>query len=172
MPESSRPLTTTMTILGIDPGIGRMGYAIVKAGGGQAILAACGCITTPPRTPDPARLLEIKNDLAAIIKKWKPEVMCIENLYFSRNTTTAMSVGQARGVAIVMAAESGMRIIEMTPQQVKISVTGYGKAEKSQVQKMLLAIFKLKKVPRPDDAADAAAVAWAGIGRVNIFKYK
>lgn len=157
-----------MIILGIDPGIGRMGYAIVRQDKGKSDLIDCGCITTPTNTSDAARLLEIKKDLETIIKKYKPEVFCIESLYFATNAKTAMSVSQARGVALVMAAEAGMKIIEMTPLQVKMSITGYGKAEKSQVQKMLLSIFKLKKVPKPDDAADAAAIAWAGIGRIKL----
>jgi crossover junction endodeoxyribonuclease RuvC len=161
-----------MTILGIDPGLGRMGYAIVKSEGGKAVLSECGCITTPPKTPEDARLLEIKNDLSSIIQKWKPGVLCIETLYFAKNSTTAMSVGQARGVAVVMAAEAGMDIIEISPLQVKMSITGYGKAEKSQVQKMLLSIFKIKKIPKPDDAADAAAIAWAGMGRIKLNRLK
>ncbi len=157
-----------MTILGIDPGIGRMGYAILKSSGNQHILSECGCITTPANTPEPGRLLEIKQDLDAIIKKYKPEVLCIESLYFAANSKTAMSVGQARGVAIVTAAEHGLRVIEITPLQVKIAITGYGKAEKAQVQKMLLTLLKLKKIPKPDDAADAAAIAWAGTGRIKL----
>lgn len=161
-----------MIILGIDPGIGRMGYAIVKNEGSKASLIDCGCITTPPKTEDAQRLLEIKKDLDTIIKKWRPEVACIESLYFATNAKTAMSVGQARGVAIVTAAEHKMQIIEMTPLQVKMSITGYGKAEKSQVQKMLLTIFDIKKIPKPDDAADAAAIAWAGIGRIKYSKFK
>ncbi|MBX4187566.1 MAG: crossover junction endodeoxyribonuclease RuvC [Candidatus Doudnabacteria bacterium] len=161
-----------MIILGIDPGLGRMGYAIIKSSGSQAILSECGCITTPPKTSDPGRLLEIKNDLEAIIKKWKPEVMCIESLFFAANSKTAMSVGQARGVALVVAAQHGLDILEMTPLQVKIAITGYGKAEKTQVQKMLLTLLKLQKIPKPDDAADAAAIAWAGIGRVKLSKLK
>lgn len=161
-----------MTILGIDPGIGRMGYAIIKHGNNQSILSECGCITTPAKTPEPTRLLEIKKDLETIIKKWKPEILCIESLFFAANTKTAMSVGQARGVALVIAAEYGLNIIEMTPLQVKMSITGYGKAEKSQVQKMLLTILKLKKIPKPDDAADAAAIAWAGIGRIKMSSLK
>ncbi|HYC79553.1 MAG TPA: crossover junction endodeoxyribonuclease RuvC [Candidatus Binatia bacterium] len=161
-----------MTILGIDPGIGRMGYAIIKHQNSQSVLSECGCITTPAGTPDPDRLLEIREDLDVIMKKWKPDILCIESLYFAANSKTAMSVGQARGVALVTAAEHGLDIIEMTPLQVKIAVTGYGKAEKSQVQKMLLSILKLNKIPKPDDAADAAAIAWAGIGRVRLAKIK
>ncbi len=145
-----------------------MGYAIVRHVAGKSDLLDCGCITTPAKIPDAERLLEIKNDLSTIINKYQPEVFCIETLYFYNNAKTVMSVAQARGVALVMAAEAKMKIIEMTPLQVKMSVTGYGKAEKSQVQKMLLAIFKLKKVPKPDDAADAAAIAWAGTSRIKL----
>lgn len=161
-----------MIILGIDPGIGRMGYALIKSESGKAVLTECGCITTEPHSPEPERLLEIKKDLDSIIRKWKPDTLCIESLYFAANSKTAMSVGQARGVAIVTAAERKMQIIEMTPLQVKIAITGYGKAEKKQVQKMLLSILKLKKVPKPDDAADAAAIAWAGIGRIKYSNLK
>jgi crossover junction endodeoxyribonuclease RuvC len=159
-----------MKILGIDPGIGRMGYAVIKSEHGDAALVECGCITTIANTPDPERLLEIKKDLDFILKKWKPEALCIESLFFAANSKTAMSVGQARGVAILAAAENKLKIIEITPLQVKIALTGYGKAEKRQVQKMLLQILKLKKIPKPDDAADAAAIAWAGIGRVRFSK--
>lgn len=158
----------SMVILGIDPGIGRMGYAIIKHQNSQTQVLECGCITTMPKEAEPKRLLEIKNDLQQIIKKLKPEILCIESLYFAANSKTAMSVGQARGVAIVTAAEHRLKIIEITPLQVKIALTGYGRAEKSQVQTMLLKIFKLKKIPKPDDAADALAIAWAGISRVKI----
>lgn len=149
-----------------------MGYAIVGGTAAQPILVECGCITTAPKTPEPGRLLELKNDLEAIIKKHQPDILSIESLYFANNAKTAMSVGQARGVAIVTAAAKGLQVIEITPLQVKMSITGYGKAEKSQVQKMLLTIFNLKKIPKPDDAADAAAIAWAGIGRIKYSKLK
>lgn len=158
-------------IIGIDPGIGRMGYAVVSGTASKPVLIECGCITTEPKSAEPDRLLEIQNDLEAIIKKHKPNILCIESLYFANNAKTAMSVGQARGVAIVTAASKDMQIIEITPLQVKMSITGYGKAEKSQVQRMLLTIFNLKKIPKPDDAADAAAVAWAGIGRIKHSKF-
>jgi crossover junction endodeoxyribonuclease RuvC len=147
-----------------------MGYAFIESKNGRVTLLESGCITTPTNTPDPQRLLEIKNDLEKLINKRKPAIFCIESLYFAANSKTAMSVGQARGVALLAAAEHGMQIIEMTPLQVKIAVTGYGKAEKSQVQRMLMTLLKIKKVPKPDDAADAAAIAWAGIGRVRMLK--
>ena len=149
-----------------------MGYAMITAEGNKAQILECGCITTPAKTPDADRLLEIKRDLEVIIKKWKPEVMSIESLYFTNNAKTAMSVGQARGVAILMAAEHGLQIIEMTPLQVKMAITGYGKADKAQIQRMIPTIFGIKKIPKPDDAADAAAIAWAGIGRIKYSKLK
>ena len=154
-----------MTILGIDPGISRTGYAIIKYEKGEPKLLACGCITTLPKTAEAVRLLEIKNDLASIIKKYRPEAMCVETLFFATNIKTAMAVGQARGVVILLGAEHNLKIIEVSPLQVKIAATGYGKADKAQVQRMIQTILKLKKIPKPDDAADAAAIAWAGIGR-------
>lgn len=159
-----------MIILGIDPGIGRMGYAVIKHQNNQTQVLECGCITTKPGVLEPTRLLEIKKDLEIIIKKHKPEYLSIESLYFAANSKTAMSVGQARGVALVTAAEHKLKIMEITPLQVKIALTGYGKAHKTQVQTMLQKILKLKKIPKPDDAADAAAIAWAGIGRVNYIR--
>ena len=154
-----------MKILGIDPGIARCGYAVIESTGKEIRLLQCGCITTKTGSPDPLRLFEIKRDLEALIKKFRPETMSIESLFFINNQKTAMSVGQARGVAIVTAAEYGLKIIEITPLQVKISTTGYGKADKRQVQTMVVKLLKLKKIPKPDDAADACAIAWAGIGR-------
>ncbi len=154
-----------MIMLGIDPGIGRTGYAVIKQTGKDISLLACGCVTTKAGEPEPRRLLEIKNDIIAIIKKFKPEAVCIESLFFAANAKTAMTVGQARGVVVVTAAEHKLKIIEVTPLQVKIAATGYGKADKNQVQTMIVKLLKLKKIPKPDDAADACAIAWAGIGR-------
>ena len=156
-----------MKILGIDPGIGRTGYAILEQNDKNIILLSCGCITTKPGRPEPERLLEIKKDLTSIIKKFKPEAVCIESLFFAANAKTAMTVGQARGVAVATAAEYKLKIVEVTPLQVKIAATGYGKADKTQVQRMIVTLLKLKKIPKPDDAADAAAIAWAGIGRIK-----
>ncbi len=154
-----------MKILGIDPGIGRTGYALLEQTGNQIVMKECGCITTTIGDAEYHRLLEIKNDLTALIKKMRPDAVCIESLFFAANAKTAMSVGQARGVILVTAAEHKLKIIEVTPLQVKISATGYGKADKRQVQTMIGKLLKLKKIPKPDDAADACAIAWAGIGR-------
>lgn len=154
-----------MKILGIDPGIGRTGYAIIDSS--LTKLLACGCIETLANTANAQRLLEIKKDLEILMKKWKPDTVCIESLFFAANVKTAMIVGQARGIVLMVAAEHGLKIVEVTPLQVKIAATGYGKANKAQVQRMIATILKLKKIPRPDDAADAAAIAWAGIGRIK-----
>ena len=154
-----------MKILGIDPGLGRTGYAILEQNGKDILMLACGVITTETKIPDWQRLLEIKQDLNSLIQKYKPDAICIESLFFFKNAKTVMSVSQARGVVLVTAAEHKLKIIEVTPLQVKIAATGYGKAEKRQVQTMIVKLLKLKKIPTPDDAADAAAIAWAGIGR-------
>lgn len=157
-----------MIILGIDPGIGRTGYAILEHLKNKTKLLEAGCITTLPGEEDPKRLKEIKKDLEAIIKKWKPDTAALESLFFASNAKTAMKVGQARGVILVTMAESNLKIIEITPLQVKISATGYGKADKKQVQTMVQKLLNLEKVPKPDDAADACAIAWAGIGRQKL----
>lgn len=154
-----------MKILGIDPGVGRTGYALLEQTGKNISLIECGCITTKAGMPEPQRLLEIRTDLDKLIKKHRPDAVSIESLFFISNQKTAMSVGQARGVAVVTAAEHRLKIIEVTPLQVKMATTGYGKADKRQVQTMIVKLLKLKKIPRPDDAADAAAIAWAGLGR-------
>ncbi|MBI2607328.1 MAG: crossover junction endodeoxyribonuclease RuvC [Candidatus Doudnabacteria bacterium] len=154
-----------MRILGIDPGTGRTGYAVLEHQKNKTRLLEAGCITTGSTEADSDRLLEIKQDLAQIIKKWEPDTACLESLFFTSNAKTAIKVGQARGVAMVVAAEHKLKIVEVTPLQVKIATTGYGKADKKQVQRMIQKLLNLKKIPKPDDAADAAAIAWAGIGR-------
>ena len=161
-----------MKILGIDPGIGRTGYAIIQQDKNQTALVECGCIETMPGEDEAQRLLEIRQDLNAIIKKYKPDAVCIESLFFTSNQKTAMSVGQARGVVMVTAAEHKLKIINVTPLQVKIAVTGYGKADKRQVQTMVVKLLKLKRIPKPDDAADACAIAWAGLSRMALLKLK
>ncbi len=156
-----------MRILGIDPGIGRTGYALLEQNGNEIVMKVCGCITTKPGDIEYHRLLEIKNDLDALIKRFKPDAVCIESLFFAANAKTAMSVGQARGVILVTVASHKLKIIEVTPLQVKIAATGYGKAEKSQVHRMMQTVLKLKKIPKPDDAADAVAIAWSGLSRMK-----
>ncbi|MBI2355993.1 MAG: crossover junction endodeoxyribonuclease RuvC [Candidatus Doudnabacteria bacterium] len=154
-----------MIILGIDPGIGRTGYAFLQKTGVKITLLESGCITTKPGGQEAHRLAEIKKDLGALIRKRKPDALAVESLFFAANTKTAMSVGQAKGVILLAAAESKLKIVELTPLQVKMSATGYGKADKTQVQRMVAKLLNLKKIPKPDDAADACAIAWAGIGQ-------
>ena len=156
-----------MRILGIDPGLGRTGYALLEQTGNNISLKEVGCITTTIGDVEYKRLLEIKQDLDQLIKKFKPDAVCIESLFFAANVKTAMMVSQARGVILVACAEHKLKIIEVTPLQVKIAATGYGKAGKRQVHRMMQTVLKLKKIPKPDDAADAVAIAWAGIGRMK-----
>ena len=124
-----------------------------------------GYSKTPEETLEKWGKEEMLSDIVWIIRKFKPDAFCVESLFFAANAKTAMMVGQARGVIVVTAAEHKLKIIEVTPLQVKISATGYGKADKRQVQNMMMKILHLKKIPKPDDAADAVAIAWAGIGR-------
>lgn len=159
-----------MKILGIDPGIGRTGYALLEQTDNKIALKECGCITTGVGEPEYERLAEIRSDLNALIRKMRPDAVCVESLFFAANAKTAMSVGQARGVVLVTIADYKLKIIEVTPLQVKIAATGYGKADKAQVHRMMQTVLKLKKIPKPDDAADAVAIAWAGISRVKFLR--
>ena len=148
-----------MRILGIDPGYAIVGFGILEAERGQARLLRCGAINTPAGIPMPRRLLQIQEDLEALIREFSPDVMSIEELFFNTNVTTAIGVAQARGVILAAAARLGVEIFSYNPSQVKIAVVGYGKAEKRQVMEMTRRILGLSAVPRPDDAADAVAIA-------------
>lgn len=149
-----------MLVLGIDPGTATTGYGLVRdLSDGSLEVVDFGVILTPAGSPMPDRLLSIFNYLIEKILLYHPESGAVEKLFFQRNVTTAMSVGQARGVAILAMAQHGMDITEYTPLEVKQAVTGYGGADKNQVQQMVKALLGLKQVPKPDDAADALAVA-------------
>lgn len=148
-----------MRIIGIDPGTGRLGFGVIEAKLGKLTLVDAGIITTPAHTPTPIRLEDIYKNLTEIIADTKPSVMAIEKLFFARNVTTAMSVAEARGVALLAGQQAGMLIEEYTPMQIKQSITGYGKADKKQMQEMVRLQLGLKSVPKPDDAADALAAA-------------
>ena len=148
-----------MRIIGIDPGTGILGFGVVDVIKGKAKLVDAGVITTPPHTPLPDRLEEIYNSLTEIIADTKPAVMSIEKLFFAQNVTTAMSVSHARGVAMLTGKQAGLTIEEYTPLQIKQTLTGYGKADKKQVQEMVRIHLGLKDVPKPDDCADALAAA-------------
>ena len=148
-----------MRILGIDPGLAIVGWGIIESSGGNIRPIAYGAITTPAHTDVEARLLMIQNDLETIINKYKPDEMAVEELFFNTNITTAITVAEARGVIICTAHKLGVKISEYTPLQVKQAVVGYGKAEKHQVIAMVTSLLKLPKPPKPDDTADAVAIA-------------
>lgn len=148
-----------MRILGIDPGTGILGFGVVDSDGSKQTLVTGGVITTPAHTPLDIRLEEIYDGLTDIIAETKPDVMSIEKLFFARNVTTAMSVSHARGVAMLAGKKGNLFIAEYTPLQIKQTLTGYGKADKKQVQEMVRMQLGLKEIPKPDDAADALAAA-------------
>jgi crossover junction endodeoxyribonuclease RuvC len=146
-------------ILGIDPGTGILGFGVIDVERGKAKLVDAGVIRTPVKEDDAVRLLTIYEELSEIIKLNKPDMMSVEKLFFARNVTTAMTVAQDRGVVLLCGMQAGLSIAEYTPMQIKQATTGYGKAEKKQMQEMVRVILQLKEVPRPDDAADALAAA-------------
>lgn len=148
-----------MRIIGIDPGTGILGFGVIDFAQGKTRLVTAGVITTPAHTPDQVRLGEIYDGLTEIIAETKPSVMAIEKLFFNQNITTAMSVSQARGVAMLTGHQAKLRIEEYTPLQIKQTMTGYGKADKKQVQEMVRMQLGLTEVPKPDDCADALAAA-------------
>ena len=148
-----------MRILGIDPGYAIVGFGVLEADRGQARLVRCGAINTQAGVPMPRRLLQIQEDMETLIHTFQPDVMAIEELFFNTNVTTGIGVAQARGVILAAAAKLGVEIFEYPPSQVKQAVVGYGKAEKRQVMDMTKRLLKLSAVPKPDDAADAVALA-------------
>ena len=148
-----------MIILGIDPGLAIVGWGVVESVRGNVRPIAFGAITTPAHTDIESRLLTIKTDLEKIIEKYKPDEMAVEELFFTNNITTGIAVAEARGVILCTAHALGVKIAEYTPLQVKQAVVGYGKAEKKQVIAMVTSILKLPKPPKPDDTADAVAIA-------------
>lgn len=149
-----------MRILGIDPGTGILGFGVIEVDAkNKTALVDAGVIRTPVKQPDSERLLTIYNELAEIIKELKPKVMAVEKLFFAQNVTTAMSVSQARGVVLLIGEQHGLDLYEYTPLQIKMALTGYGRADKKQMQEMVRVILGLKAIPKPDDCADALAAA-------------
>jgi len=149
-----------MIILGIDPGTATTGYALIKKQKNNSFeIVDFGVISTKKTKSDSERLLEVQKDLAKIISKYKPEIAGVEKLYFENNAKTAMTVSQARGVVLLTLQQKKVKLQEFTPLQVKSMICGYGKAEKKQVQLMVQKTFNLKSLPKPDDAADALAIA-------------
>lgn len=148
-----------MRIIGIDPGTGILGFGVVDIKNGKMKLVTAGVVTTPAHTPLDVRLEDIFDSLTDIIEETKPDAMSIEKLFFARNVTTAMSVSHARGVAMLAGRKGRLPIAEYTPLQIKQTLTGYGKADKKQVQEMVRIQLGLTEVPKPDDCADALAAA-------------
>lgn len=144
--------------LGIDPGTARLGYGIIQGGLNPKLIDA-GLIETWPDEPMADRLVTLYDGVRELLAEYQPDVLAIEQLFFARNVTTAITVGQARGVVILAAAQSAVPVAEYTPSEIKQAVTGYGKADKPQMQEMVRMILKLNTIPQPDDAADALAVA-------------
>ncbi len=148
-----------MIILGIDPGIAIVGYGIVEYNGNKFRTIAYGAITTPAGTLLSQRLKTVYSELRLLIHEHTPDTLSVEELFFNTNTKTAMTVAQARGVILLAAVNENLPIFEYTPLQIKQAVTGYGRADKIQVQQMIKTLLGLDKVPKPDDTADALAVA-------------
>jgi len=148
-----------MRVLGIDPGTATTGYGVVEEVRGELSSVTFGVIKTPAGQPLPTRLQEIYRAVRELALEWKPDASAVEELFFSRNVRTAMSVGHARGVTLLALVDAGITVAEYTPLVIKQAVTGYGSADKAQVQEMVRLLLGLTKTPRPDDAADALAVA-------------
>lgn len=148
-----------MIILGVDPGTATTGFGVIEWKKAKAKFISAGVITTKPDIDMPQRLLVIQKELGQLIEEYKPAQVAVELLYFATNVTTAMTVGQARGVVIVTAAAAKLPVYEYTPLQVKQAITGYGRAEKKQIQQMVKTMLGLDDIPKPDDAADGLAIA-------------
>ncbi len=155
--------------LGIDPGTATTGYGLVRLmPDGELVAVSFGIISTPKDATPSARLEMLYTDLRKILKRHKPDTSAVEKLFFARNVTTGIAVGQARGVVLLALEQAGIEIFEYTPKEVKQAVAGYGSAEKRQVQEMVRALLQLDSIPKPDDAADALAIA---ITHLNTKRY-
>lgn len=148
-----------MIILGVDPGTATTGYGVIKKEGQKYSLVHYGCILTPAKTPLHDRLDTIYEELSVVIDDHKPDHMAVEELFFAANAKTAIAVGQARGVILLAGKKKNLSVFEYTPLEVKMALTGYGRADKNQIQQMVKALLALKDIPKPDDAADALAIA-------------
>lgn len=148
-----------MRVMGVDPGTAICGWGMIDTDGDNAVLVDYGAVTTEAGTPLPARLHTIYWRLDELIRRYKPDALAVEQLFFSKNVTTALAVGHARGVVLLAAANEGVAIHEYRPMEVKQAIVGYGKATKDQMQQMVRMLLALDDIPRPDDAADALAIA-------------
>lgn len=151
-----------MRLLGIDPGFDRTGIGLVDHAGGKMAWVWHGCIQTSAKDSLSVRLLQVRNGLKEVLERAKPDAAVVERLFFQKNVTTALDVGMARGIVLVALADADVPLIELTPNQVKQGIAGYGAADKKQVQAMVQRLLKLTEIPKPDDAADALALAIVG----------
>ncbi len=151
-----------MRILGIDPGFDRTGWGVIEDVGGRLSFVDCGCIQTSADDSYEKRLQDVRDGMRDLVETHKPDAVSIEQLFFQTNAKTAIKVGMARGVAVLAVADAGLPIVEPTPNQVKSGTTGNGSADKKQVQEMVIRLLKLATIPKPDDAADALAIAIVG----------
>ncbi len=158
---------TLMVILGIDPGIGRVGWGIIRDDSGKHQIITYGCFETSSKMEETERLSQINTFISDLVHQYQPDAIAIEQLFFAANVRTAMSVGQARGVIVMAASTTGVPLTSYTPLQVKQAISGYGKADKKQIQMMVKTLLKLPTIPQPDDAADALAIALT-----HAFSYK
>ena len=156
-----------MIILGIDPGLATLGYGVIESNGDRRRMIQYGTLTTPPREPMPQRLRAIFQGVNQLMDIYQPDDVAFEELFFSKNITTGMAVSMARGVAMVAVVERAPNLYEYTPMQIKQAVTGYGGADKHQVQQMVRLLLNMKEIARPDDAADALAVALTHANSAN-----
>lgn len=156
-----------MRILGIDPGTAITGFGVIDCVGANFKFVDAGVIRTPKEQPMHERLSTVYDEMKELLAEFKPDVMSIELLFFARNVTTAMTVGQSRGIVMLAATQANVPIYEYTPMQVKQAVTGYGKADKKQIQEMVKNLLKLDAIPKPDDAADGLAIAITHAGQKN-----
>lgn len=159
-----------MRILGIDPGIALTGFGIIDKNGVRINAGSYGHISTESGTPVPDRLKILYDDMDNIVKEYRPDVMAVEELFFNKNVKTAIIAAQARGVIILSAVNNGVNVVEYTPLQVKQAVIGYGRASKQQVQFMVKELLRLKEIPKPDDTADALAIAICHANSVDIMR--
>ncbi len=157
-----------MKILGIDPGVARMGFGVIENSSGTTTCVTFGCLTTSKDVALPERLFSLQTEVRRLIREHQPTAVAVETIRFAQNTTTGIAVAEARGVVLAAIAEAHLPIIELTPLDVKQALTSYGHAEKSQIQFMVRQVLKLKETPEPDDAADALAIALAAEPRLKL----
>jgi crossover junction endodeoxyribonuclease RuvC len=159
-----------MMVLGIDPGIEKLGYCMAQYSQGRLESPSYGLISTSKDCCKPERLLQIYQDLKSLFIKYKPEAVSVEKLIFAKNVTTALVISEVRGVIILLTAEFQLPLYEFTPLEVKMSLTGYGRSSKSQIQHAVKLILSLPEIPKPDDVADAIAIAICGLNAINFQK--